>query len=445
LHKLLCSKYQDFLETRPIPKDEDKQTFDVNPVAYKAAILFPDRSDTPQLIWLKIHPLSEFDSLSEEKEVPSYHYWEDVTTDLFNHMSSPRGMAHKQNGQDLEVYMSDTAFGERPPTKSLLTLNEGYGSSEYFSIAPAPWAGNLVVVNITKKDVKHPEFGDVDEKEIHNDVNISDLRYAFDYLTRGGYMFQSDKPNKYFIRKPGRWFKAVKVSCSGEIKFEGKKKYVEVMVSCYHPMFQRNDGQSSISKHLGFPLLVKRLPLHHELEELGNRLKKSFGVYENPELSCLMIDVEVTSEIWRLPPAIWDKGLDGTVLVARKDMKDLTVHQAEVLCHWCQKKVSRNMSIVERRDGEPRSDDEFSDQSDYEKEDLQAHIPSQRVRKKFLEDWLLSDKFANYFEKFKQKKISKGDATWADATVPPQGSVADVIFETEEERSETFARMMGMF
>jgi hypothetical protein len=115
--------------------------------------------------------------------------------------------------------MGGHCIGSEPTTKSLLTLNVGYSSSEYGSIAVAPWAGNLVVVNMTVR----PDLGGVDQ-DFHHGVNLSDFRYAFDHLTRDNYIFDSPNPNPYFIRKEGRWFKAVKIYCSGDVQFGGKKK-----------------------------------------------------------------------------------------------------------------------------------------------------------------------------------------------------------------------------
>ena len=59
-------------------------------------------------------------------------------------------------------------------------------------------------------------------------------------------------------------------------------------------------------------------------------------------------------------------------------------------------------------------------------------------------EYLLSEKFANFFEKFKQEKLAEGDATWAGATVPRKGSVADEDILTDEEREEFMRRAMGL-
>jgi hypothetical protein len=441
LHKLLCSKYQAFLATRPIPKDEDKEPDDVMPVIYKAGILFPVDSNNPQLIWLKIHVYSEFDPEYDEVECPEYDHLENVQEGLSKYMEFGRGMGHKQGGQYLKIYMGDKALMECPLTKSFLALNAGYGSAEHGSIAAAPWAGNLVVVNITESVVEHPtgpKHYDPATKENHNDVSLSDLRYIFDCLSRDNYIFESDKQNPYYIRKPGRWFKAVKICCDGEMKLEGKKKFTGVAISRNHPVFSRNSGVSGISNHLGFPLLVKRIPPNQNWNKKMTQLPENeqFSLYENPGAFSLMIDVEVASKHWQYAPKIWDRGDDPTILVARKDMKDLTACQVEVLINYCQHEVSWNMGVVMEK--------EMSDGVGYwevDEETGKPSIPTDGTRQKFIDDYLLSNKFANYFEEFKRNKISKGDPTWADATLPPKGSVPD---EIEEERYAATLRMMGM-
>jgi hypothetical protein len=446
LHKLLCNQYLNFLQTRPVATDDDKQPGDVLPPKYKLALLFPAKADHPQLIWVKVQIRSEHDEEDSEEENPTYDYWQWCTEDLSNYMKFPRAMNHTRNGQDLDIYMGESCFGEDPITQSLLTLNAGYRSSEYGSLHPTPWAGNLIVFNMTKELLQHPKYGEHD-KELHNDATLSDLRYAFDYLTRNNYIFEATQPNPYVIRKEGRWFKAVKVSCSGDMVFEGKKKYVEVAISRYHPIFtQGNDGKSSISTHLGFPLLVKKICPNPNWVDRMNKLPKEsrFSPYENPEM-CIMINVEVQSKHWRCLEEQWDKGLDPTVLVARQDMKDLTTHQVEALVHYSREVLEDEMGHVSLREMEQDPNAEDAYYSDYDEADIEAHIPSQKVRKEFLEEYLLSNKFAEFFEEFKQTKLAGGDMTWADATFPAKGFVADEEkIETEEDKVEALMRIWGL-
>ena len=462
LHRILCSGFQAFLQTRPVPQDEDKESTDVLPVAYKAAFLFPVESKNPELIWLRVHISSMF-CLGEKKEVAWYHFREDV--DATQYMGHPKGMPHKRDGRELKVSMGDNAF-QGPLTKSLLRLNAGYKNNEPGAFAGAPWAGNIVVVNVTTRKVRYRDSyetieeeedtsddeeqsdAEYDEKEKHNDVTLSDFRYAFDFLTRENYIFESKTENKFVVRKPGQWFNAVKVHCDGDVKFESKQKYTEVVISRRHPVFLKPSGQSSISKHLGFPLLLMRLKPNPQWEveraKLPKNERRALGTGENAETSCLMIEVDLNSRNWRYAPRVWDKGMDYTCVVARKDMKDITAHQVEALCNYSRYVISERMGRIYGigmfRDGDIGSDSDLDEKLD----DMDKHYPTQRTRQLFLDQYLLSDKFANYFEEYKQEKLSEGDATWSNETLPVQGSVPEEIALTEEERDEAYVRMMEM-
>jgi hypothetical protein len=207
LHKILCGQYRAFLRTRPVPTDSNKKEGDVLPVTYKLAILFPATSETPQLIWAKIHTVSEFDPSFEKEEDPKYHFEQTPIDDLKDrfHVDNPEKRRYKPLiDRDLDIYMGAECLFKEPITKSLLTLNAGYSSLEHGSLAlPARWAGNVVVFNMTRELLKHPKHGGY-VKDLHNHVNLSDFRYAFEYLTRDNYIFESSEPNPYIIRKPGQ-------------------------------------------------------------------------------------------------------------------------------------------------------------------------------------------------------------------------------------------------
>lgn len=419
------------------------------PVRYKAAIMFPLDSDRPKLIWLRVNMRTEFDS-DNETVYPEYHHWETPMYHLMQIMKSPSAMPTKKNGQKLNIYMGDHCFGNDPITKSLLKLNAGYDSREFGSIAPAPWAGNLIVVNITKKKVQHPKKAfdfDPEKKDIHNDANMSDLRYAFDYLTRDNRIFESDQPNPCYIRKPGIWCKAVKICCDAEMKLEGKKNFTEIAISRYHPMFTKTNTISSISKHMGFPIHVQKTALNPNWLACMKQLPSSqwFSPFENIYAVCLMIDADVDSKHWKLVDERWDKGRDSTVLVARKDLKDLTVHQVEALAFFSKDVVQWEMGVTieaEMNGGEGGEDVNWV----IDPQTGEPQIPTEKTRLKFIKKYLQSNKFAKFFEDFKQKKIAAGDATWADATVPPKGSIAEPeILKTKEERNESLMRLLGMF
>jgi hypothetical protein len=118
-----------------------------------------------------------------------------------SHIDNPTPWPHTRNVRDLNSYIGDNCFFGGTITKSLLTLNAGYSSIEYGLLtAPPRWAGNLVVFNMTREQREHPEHGGY-VRELHNHVNLSGFRYAFDYLTRQNYIFESPKKNPYYIRK----------------------------------------------------------------------------------------------------------------------------------------------------------------------------------------------------------------------------------------------------
>jgi hypothetical protein len=158
-----------------------------------------------------------------------------------------------------------------------------------------------------------------------------------------------------------------------------------------------------VSKRFGFPLLSKRLrtrPIWTELlQHLPIALRST--LFKNPEASSLGIDV-------RFSERDLATGVVSTVLLAREDMKDLTIHQVEALVKFRQTGKMK-----------PAQDADASN---------------------------LLDNFATFFEELKLKKVAEGDATWLHATVPPQGSAPnEEVFSTPEEEFEATMRSMGMF
>ena len=139
--------------------------------------------------------------------------------------------------------------------------------------------------------MKHPKKDDSEEtKTVHQDVSLADLRYAFDHLTRQNYIFDSPKPSPYYIRKEGAWFKAVKITCKGDMKFEGKNKYNEALITRRHPLFRPNAAIHSVSKNLGFPLLVTKVEPDPEWAD------SPLFIFDNMEACFCMLDTEIGSK-----------------------------------------------------------------------------------------------------------------------------------------------------
>ena len=113
----------------------------------------------------------------EKEEDLKYHFHQNLRDDLLNHIDNPTPWPHARNGWELNIYIGDNWFSGRTITKSLLTLNAGYSSIEYGILtSPARWTGNLVVFNMTREQLDHPEHGGY-IRELQNHVNprVSDM------------------------------------------------------------------------------------------------------------------------------------------------------------------------------------------------------------------------------------------------------------------------------
>ncbi len=128
--------------------------------------------------------------------------------------------------------MGDSALLDCDANQSFGFLNYGYqvGDLSLFSIAGSMYAGNLITVRCEIKELQHPTEGEY-SKVYYNDITLADIRHAFEFMARNNTIFEAKKPNKYYLPAAGEWMKAVKISCSGDMKFMGEQKYREVAIA----------------------------------------------------------------------------------------------------------------------------------------------------------------------------------------------------------------------
>src|SRR2546423_403846 len=88
----------------------------------------------------------------------------------------------------------------------------------------------------------------------------------------------------------------------------------------------------------------------------------------------------------------WDVSNDTTMLVARKDKKDITKHQTETLATYCRKEISWGGNV---------------DGPGYKSE-----------RKERVEKYFRSSKFEEFLEEFKKSKLVEGNLSGADSVSP---------------------------
>lgn len=393
LHKLLCGKYKPF--TKAGPPSISATEADAAYAAYKLAIRFPENSADPELIWVKRLALDEMCD-----GVAVSHY-ETVRADLGSYMKWPTPMPSLRFGHELQTYMGDDVYGDpdHGPNKCFASLNSGYqeGDLSMSQISISRFCGDLVILRYqTKSDL---ETGD--EFTAFQDITLADLRHTFEFMSYRNTIFEADKPNRYYLRTAGEWIKAVKISCSGDMKYMNKPKYREVAVRRFHKIFQvgANVDVCNISMQMGFPLLVKKMNIDRSwFHEIKNCQITGFDPCFNREVGFLMHNMDVSSSVdeWSGFDAMkWDNGIDYTVLVARKDKKEVTTYQVEALVDYI-----RNVML----DYIMRQDQENEHESRYDTQ----------VRKCIVNNLILSDKFKKFFDKF-EEKIKAGDASWAEA------------------------------
>lgn len=390
LHKLLCAKFKPFIEVGP----------PLNPVleanaTYKLAILFAVKSIHPELIWVKC--LNE--TLCDDGITPYYEY-ENIQSGLKDRLPFARPMPSSRYGHMLQTYMDDDAIGRTPPNGCYRFLNAGYQEVDLSiaSIGPSRFCGDLVVFRCRQKltpvtkSLEEGEFDDI----AHDNITLADLRHVFEFMTAENSIFDTDNKTPFYIRTRGEWIKAVKISCSGDMKFMGKPKYREVAVRSSHAIFspRAQVDISKISEQMGFPLLVQKMEIDRSWYHKATS-DPAFDPCENGEVIFLMRNLDVNSKLyeWGTVAQKWDNGIDHTALVVRKDKKDLIPQQIEVFIQYIKDEI---IEYIWREDG----DDEMR--------------YSRALRQNLIDMFMTSGKFAKFFENFQDEKVKSGDASWAD-------------------------------
>ncbi|KAN0089655.1 hypothetical protein V8E51_019915 [Hyaloscypha variabilis] len=398
LHKLLCSQYRAFLETRPEP-NLGPETYDTElhskPSAsnHRLAILFPTKGTAPELIWLNYITHGTGSSRYESL----YH-------EIRRHYSIGEAAQITQEGPHVEIWMADDARLVGPLTESIATLNIGYEFSGIQNGVKPPirWGGDNVITGVAAAENIDEE--EEDELRFYRDVTLADFRRAFDWYARENDCYEHSIPNPYVLLEKGKWIKAVKISSSLDMQELNKKKYIKVKVKNTHYIFRHPNGISQAARAVGFPLLAMKFQLGFFWASWERHAEHN-NQPENKEVSFLIMSPDIGRTTTRENNAKyskWDEKPVATTIVARQDKKDLTAHQGRL--------------------------------SSKDKEDA-------------FKEYMRSNKFATFFDEFKQKKISEGEVAWMTAVVPPNGVVRDDMDDsarTVDPRYVEMMRMMGM-
>lgn len=182
--------------------------------------------------------------------------------------------------------------------------------------------------------------------------------------------------------------KGVRINCEGDKKTFSSKPFVEVAVPQDHPAFMQPTA-ISVSEPLGFPLLAQKYPPNRAWEDTD----MVPSPYQNVAATFLHLEMHTESAHWEWAPLQWQDDV-GSVLLVRKDGKDLTPHQVEALCCYCQFEFSPAYEEASETDFEYTTKDD-------------------------LRKLLTWESFAKFFENFKKEKAGE-DESWATASLPPK-------------------------
>ncbi|KAI4282225.1 MAG: hypothetical protein L6R38_003089 [Xanthoria sp. 2 TBL-2021] len=179
------------------------------------------------------------------------------------------------------------------------------------------WRGSIVV---TASEAGNPT--------VYRDIGMKDIRNAVDFfaVSRGS-VLKPDLPDYHLMRYKTR---GVRVNCDGDIKLFSKK-YIEVDVPKDHPAFSTK--AAPISDLVRMPVHTWVYPPHPlwENHEQGSPYRNESAMFLREILDSVKIDGFV-------PPPLNPNV--GSILVVRRDKKDITAKEVAALCDYCQFKLN---------------------------------------------------------------------------------------------------------
>lgn len=311
-HKLLCSSYRTFLQSRPSAHS-------------RLGIWFPRDADKPRLIWAPVVKYqSSNGSDSDPSEPPEYN-------PIFDAFLGPKhGVLYtvliKQNSRrgvslnyTISIYYRD--WDPQPNQSCRHTVGLCYDSLS----RPSSWNGELVAI------AAHPNTPPWQTR----DMTLADLRHVLDCFSMSSSNVAREIPTSSSVR-------AVRVSCGLEQKLYGREVVSEVWMNggtqpLHHIEVVQMNGRlrafsnsvSRLAESLGLSLYIgenreDELPLNPADSEFG-------GGLQNALATVLMTSLELEKESWGKA----DKVFEGTAILARTDGQDLDVLEVIHLCRYC--------------------------------------------------------------------------------------------------------------
>lgn len=314
---------------------------------------------------------------------------------------------------------------EDGPNECLGHLLEGYQWTDGGNpVSEYKWAGNVVVLRSRSYDKNEPE--EDGEYKVFEDVTLADLRSALTYMGSTTKLYESEKENRFFIRDEKEWVRGVKISCVGDMKVLGKRQFRDVMVSTYHQIRSQPQPFPTISEHMGMTLRVFKCGYQRKVVDANSARKTKRHPFDSAMSSILMINAnpEESNQGWCWADIKnWDSGTEPTVLVTRSDKKPISAKQVEVLIEYIRGVIQWAIEPDEidekyEKMQEKSDNDEITATEFFE---FEGNNTEENRRKRVIEEYMKSDRFEKFIEKFKKEKLADGDTTWADVVSPRAG------------------------
>lgn len=210
-------------------------------------------------------------------------------------------------------------------------------------------------------------------------IDMRDLRELADFFMS----YRRDHIHLAILREGFQTLSGVRINCLGDVRCHSILQYVTVRVPKGHPIYLEPVSRD-ISQLIGLPIQTYKY-VHRSNRYSG----------EN-QLSYLHRCGELDSSTWGFPPQEW---LSGTcsVLVVRRDGKDLPPEHAEALCNFCYH--------------------EFRDIFSLEAEVQAYRSGSQEERQKAFTDKASREGFERFFERYRSSQANRR-AQWRNLPTP---------------------------
>ncbi|PVH85600.1 hypothetical protein DL98DRAFT_651003 [Cadophora sp. DSE1049] len=413
LHKTLCKKLSR-LPKAPRPK---------SPV--RLGILLSADDPDSKLVWVPSQQAPEPNSTSTHEEIVVHHLLGDPITETVESFNISKNEVREYTlDHTVVLYARDNWLNDgSKPNQAALALTDWE--------LPYDWRGSILVMNykgLVGKNISPSANsgapivlsatqigGEMEPYQDFQDITLADYRSAIDYLSchrknvkRGdeySNLIATESENGQMSelqilmdklmadeaeQEKHRKVKGVLIQCEGDIGINKKQsgrweRYSEVAISKQHSIW--NSEPTPASKIMGLPLLVKKQP-HNPAWNQNDHTR-----FDNQPATFLNLTVDPKVEdMWGFAPPEWQNQV-GSVLLVRKDQKNLDREQAWALAEFMQFRVS----------------DAFEDAMESGEE---------RQRRAAVLKMLNWKQFDDFLEKFKVEMAASDGNSWAGVRSP---------------------------